>query len=799
MLALGRFLQQQAQDEAGDQYVDLLERLVQRVSDAVLLPDRREALQQLRDLLLGSPKAQLAFGAVGFPAMLQVVRDRDDGEMVQLALESLAAAVAVGSEARTTQAVAVNAQQLARMPDAMPLLLNLLEQGPAGVPDFYARYYTLQVLKGLASAAPHHLQEAILGTPLGVTRLMELLGEQEVLRNEALLLLTQLAAGSSDLQKIAAFEGAFDRLFGIIREEGMLNGDIVVQDCFQLLATLLRGSPPNQLMFRETGFLAQLPVILQLSEDGSRQLPSQKGANLVAAMEVVLALLPPPAGGPMTPICSCQAENRQALLHRGLLDVLIGLALQAGGALDDTVRAQALLCLAALISGSLLQQDQLAEVSVKSASGEVVPLLQAVLQVAVSAQSAAEQVQLQTQQQQQQWRQLGHTNSSASSLIALCTSHLGLLVTHYGQQPVSVRAAANILRLLLLWLHGCPPAVTAFLRAVAHSQPFLVDSIRGSNACSTSASSSNPLTRSMLALLLGLCALYAEDAAGTPSQQQLLTAIDKQIGQEQYLSILDSLQHQPAVKDSSSSGSIFGEEPSISPAFAACLAMLAAEVRKSVTGDAQLRLTAEALQRENQQLRTELASMTERLRCATGNGTASQAALEAQAAAEAQADVLRQQLVVAQQQLLEVQAEVERARADMTAGQVAARKLEMDLQDLSAAYSTLDAHADSLQQQVDQLQCDLAGARQRQDDVEVVGAGAQQGGTSQIELQQRLEAVRQEAQQEADDAMADLLACLGMEEAKVARLRERLQAYGVDCDALLADIVVAGEEEDVLQ
>lgn len=218
--------------------------------------------------------------------------------------------------------------------------------------------------------------QAILGTPLGVTRLMELLGEQEVLRNEALLLLTQLAAGSSDLQKIAAFEGAFDRLFGIIRcvlvsgaaeyttrgqagrlchvrlsasislshatrrEEGMLNGDIVVQDCFQLLATLLRGSPPNQLMFRETGFLAQLPVILQLSEDGSRQLPSQKGANLVAAMEVVLALLPPPAGGPMTPICSCQAENRQALLHRGLLDVLIGLALQAGGALDDTVRAQ---------------------------------------------------------------------------------------------------------------------------------------------------------------------------------------------------------------------------------------------------------------------------------------------------------------------------------------------------------------------------------------------------------------------------------------------------------------------------
>ena len=125
--------------------------------------------------------------------------------------------------------------------------------------------------------------QAILGAPLGVTRLMDLLGEQEVsggwgtgragasklvdswlecrgrggellppcllpatdpatlacasclhplhptprlpparppaqvLRNEALLLLTRLAGGSPDLQKIAVFEGAFDRLFGIIR------------------------------------------------------------------------------------------------------------------------------------------------------------------------------------------------------------------------------------------------------------------------------------------------------------------------------------------------------------------------------------------------------------------------------------------------------------------------------------------------------------------------------------------------------------------------------------------------------
>ncbi len=52
------------------------------------------------------------------------------------------------------------------------------------------------------------------------------------------------------IQKIMAFEGAFDRLFAIVREEGGMDGGIVVQDCMSLLVALLRNSVPNQLMFR---------------------------------------------------------------------------------------------------------------------------------------------------------------------------------------------------------------------------------------------------------------------------------------------------------------------------------------------------------------------------------------------------------------------------------------------------------------------------------------------------------------------------------------------------------------------
>jgi hypothetical protein len=46
----------------------------------------------------------------------------------------------------------------------------------------------------------------VLSSPLGVVRLMDLLLEREVLRNEALLLLAALTGTNAEIQKIAAFE-----------------------------------------------------------------------------------------------------------------------------------------------------------------------------------------------------------------------------------------------------------------------------------------------------------------------------------------------------------------------------------------------------------------------------------------------------------------------------------------------------------------------------------------------------------------------------------------------------------------
>jgi hypothetical protein len=68
---------------------------------------------------------------------------------------------------------------------------------------------------------------------------------------QALLLLIQLTKGNANIQKIVAFENAFDRLFDVISEEGCSDGGIVVEDCLLLMLNLLRNNTSNQNFFKE--------------------------------------------------------------------------------------------------------------------------------------------------------------------------------------------------------------------------------------------------------------------------------------------------------------------------------------------------------------------------------------------------------------------------------------------------------------------------------------------------------------------------------------------------------------------
>ena len=59
-------------------------------------------------------------------------------------------------------------------------------------------------------------------------------------------MLISLTESNADIQKIVAFENAFERLLEIITEEDGLNGGIIVQDCLHLILNLLRYNVSNQ-------------------------------------------------------------------------------------------------------------------------------------------------------------------------------------------------------------------------------------------------------------------------------------------------------------------------------------------------------------------------------------------------------------------------------------------------------------------------------------------------------------------------------------------------------------------------
>lgn len=113
------------------------------------------------------------------------------------------------------------------------------------------------------------------------------------------------------------------------------------------------------------------------------------------------------------------------------------------------------------------------------------------------------------------------------------------------------------------------------------------------------------------------------------------------------------------------------------------------------------------------------------------------------------------------QQVVGCREEVQLARGE-------ADKYARDLEDLSAAYNQLEVHSLQVEAQLR----DAAGV----------------GDVAQL-VEKARKAAREEAEAEQEEGMNDLLVCLGQEEAKVERLRARLEELGEDVDALLEAVM----------
>ena len=560
---------------------ETVERLCDRVQSSTLLEDRRDAVRALKSL---SRKFRLEVGTQAMEILVHVLQtDRNDSEIIGYTLDTLCNVMSnepvEDGEEMTIQYPEELGSQFTEMfiknNEHVGLLLSLLEEY-----DFHVRWPSVKLLTILLTNEGRNLQEAILVSPMGVSKLVDLLSDsREIIRNDGLLLLIQLTKGNASIQKIVAFENAFERLLDIVSEEGNSDGGIVVEDCLLLVLNLLKNNTSNQNFFKEGSFIQKLTPFFHLETlDNNQQggWSAQKVTNIHLMLQLVRTLVSP--NNSTQALQSCQKVMNQC----GLLQQLCSILMASGVPAD--VLTETINTVAEMIRGNTANQEYFASVMAPSnpPRAAIVVLLMSmvnekqpfVLRCAVlyCFQSFLYKNEL---GQSQIIQTLLPTSTDVSAIsagqllcgglfsadtlstwfaaIALLHSIGGnftqkeqllrvQLATSLGNPPVSLQQQCTniiaqgakfqtriaILQLLCCWMTDCPLAVTHFLSNAANV-PFLISQISASEVDEYEA-----LVQGLCAFLLGICVINNKDEVENHESHALQQIIEKRIGIETF-------------------------------------------------------------------------------------------------------------------------------------------------------------------------------------------------------------------------------------------------------------------------
>ena len=239
-------------------------RLLDRLENSTQLEDRREALSEFNELTAAEPVRLIDKGGI---SVLVALLRAEDTQLTRDSLETLSnlmdPEIPRGVAPEKGEEKAVHNASIFLGNDSY--LLDVLNGSEDG--DLYVRFHAVQLVMKLLARARRQTQAAMLNQPATVGRVLSLAEDRrEIVRNEVLLLLAKLGVGSSGLQNIMAFQGAFDQLLGIIESEGSEEGglgSVIVHDCLRIACTLLE-SPASCRFFRESGCLQRMMALLAL-------------------------------------------------------------------------------------------------------------------------------------------------------------------------------------------------------------------------------------------------------------------------------------------------------------------------------------------------------------------------------------------------------------------------------------------------------------------------------------------------------------------------------------------------------
>ena len=244
----------------------------------------------------------------------------------------------------------------------MTVLLDLLE-----TPDLYSRLYPLQLIRACAEARPQRTQECIQTAPMGTSRLAAMLDDpRDIIRNEALVVLSDLTRSSSELQKVFVFEDVFAKVFNMIYGDGGLTqGGIVVQDCLSLLANLIRFNVSNQMYFTKMEYPGHFVRLLPggkkakkargAPEEEDDWVSPQSDKNVWGLLIIMRMFLV--KGSAATP------QNQAAFVQYGLVRQLLSIAFDPATVM--LIKVEALSTCADLIRGNPRMQEGFAQEQVR--------------------------------------------------------------------------------------------------------------------------------------------------------------------------------------------------------------------------------------------------------------------------------------------------------------------------------------------------------------------------------------------------------------------------------------------------
>ncbi|XP_067153569.1 general vesicular transport factor p115 isoform X4 [Apteryx mantelli] len=557
---------------------ETIQKLCDRVASSTLLDDRRDAVRALKSL---SKKYRLEVGIQAMEHLIHVLQtDRSDSEIIGYALDTLYNVISNDlEEEEQEENLPKQVDDLGsqfteifiKQQENVTLLLTLVEEF-----DFHVRWPGVKLLTSLLKQQGPQVQQIILVSPMGVSRLMDLLADsREVIRNDGVLLLQQLTKSNAAIQKIVAFENAFERLLDIITEEGNSDGGIVVEDCLLLLQNLLKNNNSNQNFFKEGSYIQRMKPWFEVGDDNCGW-SAQKVTNLHLMLQLVRVLVSPT--NPPGATSSCQ----KAMFQCGLLQQLCTILMATGVPAD--ILTETINTVSEVIRGCQINQDYFASVNAPSNPPRpaIVVLLMSmvnerqpfVLRCAVlycfqcflykNQKGQGEIVSTllpstidgnSVSAGQLLCGGLFSTDSLSNWYAAVALAHAlqenatlkeqllrVQLATSIGNPPVSllqqctnilsqgskVQTRVGLLMLLCTWLSNCSIAVTHFLHNPANI-PFLTGQI------AENLGEEEQLVQGLCALLLGISIYYNDNSLENYRKEKLKQLIEKRIGRENFI------------------------------------------------------------------------------------------------------------------------------------------------------------------------------------------------------------------------------------------------------------------------